>query len=217
MLRVAIAPSAPLADEVRQEVGRDAGSIPAADVRHFCKHCRDMRVVRLLPLSQEYSRKGLASLKQLLMAEVMLRRRAGDGRGRIIAAGRDAHRRDLQGASADACAYLALRACDAVLASTGRYPGTGPDPDMELDKATCVGKFNAMAAEIGVGSPPSAEDIVGEVVRFGASEPHPMAAIIGGIAAQEVLKVTTQQFVVAGGTLLYNGIMCTTTVLTAGH
>ena len=44
-----------------------------------------------------------------------------------------------------------------------------------------------------------------------------MCAFFGGIAAQEVLKVTTQQFVVAGGTLLYNGIMCTTTVLTAGH
>ncbi len=39
-----------------------------------------------------------------------------------------------------------------------------------------------------------------------------MAAVVGAIASQEAIKLITRQFVPVGGTLLYNGMACTTSV-----
>ncbi len=52
-----------------------------------------------------------------------------------------------------------------------------------------------------------------EMVRFGASELHVVAAIMGGMAAQEAIKLITQQFVPFSGVLLYNAMGSTTSVL----
>lgn len=46
----------------------------------------------------------------------------------------------------------------------------------------------------------------GEVCRFGGSELHCMGAIVGGMAAQEAIKMVTRQFVPLAGTLLYNSL-----------
>jgi amyloid beta precursor protein binding protein 1 len=54
---------------------------------------------------------------------------------------------------------------------------------------------------------------VAEIVRFGAGELHVMAAIVGGMAAQEAIKLITGQFVPFAGTLLYNAVGSTTSVL----
>lgn len=45
--------------------------------------------------------------------------------------------------------------------------------------------------------------------RFGASELHSIASIIGGCAAQEVIKVITHQYVPINNTYIFNGITCT--------
>jgi NEDD8-activating enzyme E1 regulatory subunit len=48
--------------------------------------------------------------------------------------------------------------------------------------------------------------------RYEASELHAVASIMGGIAAQEAVKILTQQYVPLRGTLLFNGISCVSTV-----
>lgn len=48
--------------------------------------------------------------------------------------------------------------------------------------------------------------------RFGASELHVVSAVMGGMAAQEAIKLITQQFVPFTGTLVYNGMASTTSV-----
>ncbi len=40
-----------------------------------------------------------------------------------------------------------------------------------------------------------------------------VAAFMGGLAAQEAIKLVTRQFVPVAGSLLYNAMACTTTVL----
>jgi amyloid beta precursor protein binding protein 1 len=57
------------------------------------------------------------------------------------------------------------------------------------------------------------DDYVAEVVRFGAGELHVMGAIVGGMAAQEAIKLITQQFVPFSGALVYNAVGSTTSVL----
>ncbi|KIZ02954.1 hypothetical protein MNEG_5000 [Monoraphidium neglectum] len=48
---------------------------------------------------------------------------------------------------------------------------------------------------------------------MGASELHVVAAVMGGMAAQEAIKLITRQFVPFGGTLIYNATTSTTSVL----
>jgi amyloid beta precursor protein binding protein 1 len=54
------------------------------------------------------------------------------------------------------------------------------------------------------------DDYVAEVVRWGASELHAVAAVVGGVAAQEATKVLTRAFVPASSTLVYDAVACTT-------
>lgn len=57
------------------------------------------------------------------------------------------------------------------------------------------------------------DDCAVEMCRFGASELHVVAAVVGGMASQEAIKLITKQFTPVGGTLLYNAIAATTCVL----
>ncbi len=50
--------------------------------------------------------------------------------------------------------------------------------------------------------------------RFGASELHCLGAIVGGMAAQEAIKLVTHQFVPLGGVLIYNAMSSTSSVFT---
>ena len=49
--------------------------------------------------------------------------------------------------------------------------------------------------------------------RFGGGELHCVAAIVGGMAAQEAIKLITRQLVPVSGTLIYNAMASTTSVL----
>ncbi|XP_073164046.1 NEDD8-activating enzyme E1 regulatory subunit isoform X2 [Lepidochelys kempii] len=50
------------------------------------------------------------------------------------------------------------------------------------------------------------DDYVHEFCRYGAAEPHTIAAFLGGAAAQEVVKVITGQFVIFNNTYIYSGM-----------
>jgi amyloid beta precursor protein binding protein 1 len=45
-----------------------------------------------------------------------------------------------------------------------------------------------------------------EMVRFGSAQLHTTAAFIGGVAAQEVVKIVTHQYVPLCNCFIYNGI-----------
>ncbi len=56
------------------------------------------------------------------------------------------------------------------------------------------------------------DDLVAEMVRFGACELHCVAAVMGGMGAQEAIKLLTGQFVPPEGTVIYNAMASTTSV-----
>ena len=72
--------------------------------------------------------------------------------------------------------------------------------------------LNAVLAEMGLQGAGAIDDLVAEVCRFGAGELHCVAAIMGGIAAQEAIKLLTRQFVPLSGLLLYNAMASTSSV-----
>ena len=45
-----------------------------------------------------------------------------------------------------------------------------------------------------------------EVVRYGSAELHTISALIGGVAAQEAVKIITHQYVPINNTFVYNGV-----------
>ena len=45
-----------------------------------------------------------------------------------------------------------------------------------------------------------------EITRYGGCELHNISAMIGGIAAQEAVKIITHQYVPLNNTYVYNGI-----------
>lgn len=49
-------------------------------------------------------------------------------------------------------------------------------------------------------------DILDEHKRVGFQELHSIAAVTGSVAAQEVIKLITQQYVPINGTWIFNGI-----------
>ena len=70
-----------------------------------------------------------------------------------------------------------------------------------------------VVSEMGLASASIQDDLVAEMCRFGAAEIHCVAAILGGIAAQEVIKLLTSQFVPMSGTLVWNAMHSTSCVL----
>jgi len=57
------------------------------------------------------------------------------------------------------------------------------------------------------------ETFLMEMLRCGGAELHAVAALIGGVAAQEVIKVITHQYTPFDNTFIYNGLNSTTTTM----
>ena len=68
-------------------------------------------------------------------------------------------------------------------------------------------------SEMGLASASIQDDLIAEVCRFGAAEIHCVGAILGGIAAQEIIKLLTRQFVPFSGLLVWNSMHSTSSVL----
>lgn len=59
------------------------------------------------------------------------------------------------------------------------------DEDISRLKTTAVG----LLSDLGCNGSTLTEDLINEMCRFGAAELHAVAAFVGGIASQEVIKV----------------------------
>lgn len=46
-----------------------------------------------------------------------------------------------------------------------------------------------------------------EIVRYGGCELHTISSLIGGIAAQEAVKIISHQYIPLNNTFIYNGIV----------
>ena len=113
--------------------------------------------------------------------------------------------------SANASLLVLLQAVDRYAAQNQRCPGLY-DSELEEDCAVLKGFAGAVEQEAGLSGVSVSEDLVGEMVRFGAGEVHVIGAVMGAMASQEAIKLLTGQFVPLGGTLIYNGMQCTTSV-----
>lgn len=154
-------------------------------VRDFCKRLGGIRVMRYRSIADECANAaGSTYLENVEM----------DGAA------------DPSQANSALSYYTLLRAADRFQAEHGWFPGEREDSredDMRLLK-DCVSK---VMSEIG-GSRLSSSalwcDETTEVMRFANGELHNVASYLGGVAAQEAVKIITRQFVPLNNTLIVN-------------
>ncbi|KAJ9176902.1 hypothetical protein P3X46_012166 [Hevea brasiliensis] len=163
---------------ILKKIGRDPDGISKTMIKSFCKNARKLKVCRYRLLEDEFSNPSLPQLQKYLTDEDY-----------SVAMG----------------FYILLRAVDRFTANYNSFPGQFDgemDEDISRLKTTAVG----LLSDLGCNGSPLTEDLINEMCRFGASELHAVAAFIGGVASQEVIKLITRQFVPISGTFIFNGI-----------
>ncbi|KAL5209815.1 hypothetical protein ABZP36_005438 [Zizania latifolia] len=164
--------------DILKRIGRDPDSISRSYIKAFCKNARKLRVCRYRSLVEEFSSPVLSEVQKYFTDE-------------------------------DYCFamnfYILLRAVDRFAANYNRFPGifeSEIDEDVPRLKTVAVSVLNDM----GLNGASLSEDLITEMCRFGGAEIHPVAAFVGGVASQEVIKLVTKQFVPLLGTFVFNGI-----------
>ena len=112
-----------------------------------------------------------------------------------------------QNSESEAAYYLILRGVDRFQRDFNVLPGEDDD-QVEPD----IGRLKSCVSQVlnecfpGISSSVIKDDFVHEVCRFGGSEPHALAAFIGGCAAHEAIKLLTKQYVPIDNLFLFNAM-----------
>ena len=109
--------------------------------------------------------------------------------------------------------YYILKGSDRFFTEFNTLPGASSDDQVEPD-ITKLKKCTAdVLAEHGLPASIVKDEFVHEVSRCGGTELHAMASILGGIAAQEAIKLITKQYVVANNLFIYSAMTSETITL----
>uniref|UniRef100_A0A915Q0N9 NEDD8-activating enzyme E1 regulatory subunit n=1 Tax=Setaria digitata TaxID=48799 RepID=A0A915Q0N9_9BILA len=105
--------------------------------------------------------------------------------------------------------YILLRAIDRFHSEKSRFPGTNGVP-CTIDAYDLKARVVDLIAETKIGDRSEMLEkipqiAIDEMCRYGASELHVIASIIGGIAAQEVIKLATHQYISLDNTFIFDG------------
>ncbi|CCX07335.1 hypothetical protein FPQ18DRAFT_381308 [Pyronema domesticum] len=173
------------------KLGRDPESITLEEVSLFTKHSNFIRRINYRPLTCEYS----------LPCDDHHRRTVIDALNNWDTEESLIHD------------YIAIRAFQEYYSTIGRFPGAedkGLKKDQEMLEAF-AGDYLKTLDYIG-GLADRTKNLVQEVVRAGGSELHVIASFAGGMVAQEIVKVITQQYIPVNNTVIFDGIQSKTAV-----
>lgn len=104
--------------------------------------------------------------------------------------------------------YVALRAAEIFRTENGRYPGE-TQATIESDVALVSGYVPDLLKKLGADE--SFEynyDHIHEIVRYSNSTLHNIGAFLGGVGAQEAVKLITQQYTPLNHTFIFDGAHC---------
>jgi NEDD8-activating enzyme E1 regulatory subunit len=152
-----------------------------SSVRDFCKRLRGIRVIRYRSIKAECQNAPGSSLLEEIEANGAT---------------------DAATAHSPMSYYVLLRGVDRFHSEHGWYPGHrrgNEEDDLRLLRC-CVGSIKS---ELG-GTLPSSLwcDEAEEIMRFSHDELHNVASYLGGVAAQEAVKIITRQFVPINNTMV---------------
>ncbi|RLN19565.1 NEDD8-activating enzyme E1 regulatory subunit-like isoform X1 [Panicum miliaceum] len=164
--------------DILKRIGRHPDSISRAYIKTFCKNARKLRVCRYRSIEEEFSSPIVSEVQRYFTDEDY---------------------------SYAMNFYILLRAVDRLSANYNRLPGIF-DSEIDEDIPRLKTVATSVLSEMGLSGASLSEDLITEICRFGGAEIHTVAAFIGGVASQEVIKLVTKQFVPLRGTFIFNGI-----------
>ncbi|CAM9847727.1 unnamed protein product [Ectocarpus sp. 6 AP-2014] len=174
---------AALLDEGLARAGRPRGSVPREETEVFCKNARKLLTMTTRSIEEEYGNNTCN--KDEISCELG-----------------DPYEVPEQ---TPIVWYLALRAADAFKTKNGRYPGE-EDDQVDGDAAALWKIMKELLGGMGVETEHLSEKHAQEIARYGASELHNVASVVGGIGSQEAVKAITRQYTPLDNTLVYNGL-----------
>jgi len=163
------------------------------EVRLFCKNSLFLKLIRYRSLEQEYDSKTI---------------------------NREEIESQLSDTTSNVGWYLLFRSVYRFFKTHKRYPGQSLHDDLSKDRTELHSITESLLKELNLppinkgSDSPLNEDLITEMVRFGNAQLHNICAILGGIGAQEIIKIITQQWLPMDHTLVYNGITSTSSVFT---
>jgi len=161
-----------------------ADLIPIDVLKPFCKNALNLEVIDYTTIEGEYT--------------------AANGSASIAAA--------LDDGASSGTLYVLLRAAQAFRAERSFWPGED-DFSVESDMPVLKQFVTEVAKELGLSTCAISDDLVHEFCRWGGSELHSIASVMGGIASQEAIKAITRQYVPCNNTFIFNGMTGTTSSL----
>lgn len=165
--------------QLLESVGRPPNSIPESTIKKFCRNSAFLRVLRYNSIATELTMPNLEELRM-----------------------------HLDNPDSEVVYYVLLRAADQFYALYKSLPGL-KDSEFESDVARLKAITSGLLQRWGLTSYSIRDEHIAEFCRYGGSELHSVAAFVGGIASQEVIKIITQQFVPLNNTFLYSGTSST--------
>ncbi|KAA0171183.1 hypothetical protein FNF28_00949 [Cafeteria roenbergensis] len=187
-------------------------------IDRFLASCQSIKVMRYRPIAMELSARAAEDGAAAAAADAAAADGEAEAQGQYTSAVKEAvaELQMMGETNVSMCPALwavMLRAADDFQCATGRFPGAGASPDLTADAAE-VAKYAAVhAAGYGVADHVT-EEHAQEITRYGACEPHVVAATMGAVVAQEAVKLLTQQYVPVDNTFIFNGIATTAAVAT---
>ena len=201
-------------------------SIPSDDeILTFCKNARYLRILETRPFCAEYKLQDptspvVSSLANAISSLDMPNFDSiqSDARDDLMMATMDPYETDP--VQTPLLWWISLRACDAFYDRHQHYPGKH-DQELALEAdanevhkcmiqiATSMGLAENDFIKEHLLDQVKGKDLAREVVRYDEAEIHNIAAVIGGVASQEAVKLITGQYVPFDDTYVYNGIAST--------
>lgn len=170
--------------DLLSSVSRTKSSIAKSDVKDFCRNSAFLSIIKYRSISEEYSSLRLEDLRSFL-----------------------------DDPNNDCAYYVLIRAAEIYYALYQCYPGEKQDT-FESDVAQMKTLALDFLCSNGLSSCVISDDYVTEFCRYGGGEIHSVAAFLGGVASQEVIKLITHQFIPFNNTLIYHAGSCKAMTLT---
>eukprot|EP00164_Ancoracysta_twista_P000745 GFYU01000981.1.p1 GENE.GFYU01000981.1~~GFYU01000981.1.p1 ORF type:complete len:536 (-),score=164.70 GFYU01000981.1:18-1625(-) len=106
--------------------------------------------------------------------------------------------------------YVLFRAVDVYAEEHGAYPGVTSENGEAFHqlKKVVTKVLQDMKSDVNV-----KDELIQEMIRFGASEIHNIGSVMGGVAAQECIKLITGQFVPMNNTFVFDGVTGTSSTM----
>jgi len=162
-----------------RKLGKNSDEITDAYIKLCCRNSLVLRVLRYRTLEQELTSPIVANLESVMIDFMTME--PGNGLW-----------------------YILLRAAERFYIEHKRYPGERKD--YAEDYYDLKKHADALVKEFGLNETQIADEPIFEICRYANSQLHSIAAFIGGVAAQEIIKLVTMKWVPLNNTFVYNGI-----------